>query len=104
MKYTTDEALEEIYRRGEQIKDRHDRRVTNILSASSFVVGFLLVGLLSYYSGTGVDAVGQSYGSFLLFPDAGGYVLVAVVAFVLGVLITVAAGRYRNRKDSVEQG
>ena len=103
MKYTTDEALEEIYRRGEQIRDRHERRVTSILSAGSAVVGFLLIGLLSYYSGTGVDAVGQSYGSFLLFPDAGGYVLVAVIAFILGVLITVAARRYKRRKDPAKE-
>ena len=103
MKYTTDEALEEIYRRGEQIRDRHERRMTSILSAGSAVVGFLLVGLLSYYSGTGVDAVGQSYGSFLLFPDAGGYVLVAVIAFILGVLITVAARRCRRHKDPAKE-
>ena len=39
------------------------------------------------------------YGAFLLPAEAGGYVLAAVAAFAMGVIITIACIRYRNKTE-----
>ncbi|MCR4655796.1 MAG: hypothetical protein K5770_06160 [Lachnospiraceae bacterium] len=39
------------------------------------------------------------YGAFLLSPQAGGYVLAAVIAFVIGVVFTLLCQRYRKKSS-----
>lgn len=102
MKYNTDEALKEISRRGNLIKEKHNKRITHILSAATFVTAFVLVGALSVLSGTEVYGTQTAYGSFLLYAQAGGYVLTAVVSFMLGVIVTFLIQRFRS-KGGTEQ-
>ena len=96
MKYEREEALEEIMRRGKQIKKEHDRRVTHLLSMATFITTVALMGVLGVYVGGSSEGIESAYGSFLLSPEAGGYVLTAVIAFVLGVLVTVLIKRFKN--------
>ena len=88
MKYSQQEQIEEILARGDALRKKRERRITGVLTASATALMVLLV--------IGIGAVGNmtpagtasSYGSFLLDAKAGGYVLVAVLAFALGVVIT----------------
>ena len=98
LKYTTEEALSEIMRRSEQIIIRRNRLACRALSgaAGALLAGLVLVIVL-LPGETAVSYNGSVYGSFLLSQEAGGYVLAAVIAFVMGVIITLLYLRYRKR-------
>ena len=96
MKYTSEEALTEILRRSEQLVRRRNRRIDRLLAgfASALLAGLVLViSLLP--GGSGASHTGTVYGSFLLSAEAGGYVLAAVIAFVLGIVFTLLCIRRR---------
>ena len=86
MKYTKDEAFEEVMKRGRNLKRRHAQKTAGLLSAAASVVMLALVVVIGRLGGAGAGMSAQSaYGSFLLSTQAGGYVLVAVLAFLAGV-------------------
>lgn len=100
MKYSTDQAMNEILRRGNRIADCRDRRACRILSAASVVLLAAAVTVIARLSGqTGAEADQSVYGAFLLPSDAGGYVLAGVLAFALGVTVTILCLRMRKWKD-----
>ena len=66
MKYTTKEAIKEIRRRAKIIRQKRDRKTTNILASSATV-------------------------SFIFSAKAGGYMLVAFLGFIAGVSVTLMA-------------
>lgn len=99
MKYTTEEALSEILRRRDRVVLRRDRSVLRILSVLTCGLFAALVLVIALQPGRAAEApIGSVYGSFLLGPDAGGYVLAAVVAFALGVTVTLLSLRYRKTR------
>ncbi|SNU08224.1 hypothetical protein SAMN06297422_11664 [Lachnospiraceae bacterium] len=102
MKYSTEEALNEIMKRGALVREKKEKQRTRILTASAFVVGIMLMCVLSIYAGAAARSSESVYGSFLLPAEAGGYVLTAVLAFTLGVIIAVLVRSYRkkNKTDS----
>ena len=100
MKYTTEEALKEINRRGNILKEEHERKVTKVMSICTAATAFVLVALLSIFSGSGMAETRTQYGSFLLPTEAGGYVLTAVVAFALGVMLTIVIKRIKARNHN----
>lgn len=90
MKYTTEEALSEILRRGERIAIRHNRRVCRVLSSTVCVLfASLLLVIWTFPEQSVTASSGTVYGAFLLSPEAGGYVLAVVIAFSLGVAVTL---------------
>lgn len=100
MKYESkEEIIQEIHRRGRILKEKHDRRVTQFLSASTALMTFLLIGMISVFSGTCTVGEVSSYGAFLLPVEAGGYVLTAVIAFMTGVAITVILKKMQENKN-----
>ena len=100
MKYTTEEALTEIMRRKNQIVLRRSRRSCQVLSGvSAMLMAFLLLVICMMPGSPGSAFTGTVYGSFLLSAEAGGYVLAAVLAFILGVVITLLI---QNRKKQTE--
>ena len=105
MKYTTEEALTEIMRRKNQIVLRRSRRSCRVLSGvSAMLMAFLLLVICMMPGSPGSAFTGTVYGSFLLSAESGGYVLAAVIAFVLGVCITLLCLRYKRLKASQKEG
>ena len=98
MKHTRKEALEEIKRRGSTIRERHNRHVKYALTTATFVIAVMLFGTISVLAGTGTMGAQTAYGSFLLPAEAGVYVLVAALAFVLGVALTILRYRLSGKK------
>ena len=96
MKYTTERALCEIKRRAKIIKQRHDRKVTNILTASASLCLIALFAVISVFSESRVSGIQSEYGAFILPAEAGGYVLVAVLGFTLGVCVTLIIKHFKN--------
>lgn len=100
MKYTTDEAMREIMKRSDKIEKKRERRKTNILTGMSVSLIAVLTIVIGIVPGRAVTVPeGTTYGSFLLSPEAGGYVLVALLAFAIGIIITVCC--LRSKKKSV---
>ena len=60
-----------------------------------------LAGTLHVVAGHAQMAAQGMYGSVLLYKDAGSYVLVSVVSFVLAVVVTLCCIRLRNRERGV---
>ncbi len=96
MKYTTEEALKEIQRRGNRIRRRHDRKVMYALTVSTITSFIALLIVISAFSATAVSDEQSVYGSFILPKEAGGFVLSAVIGFALGVSITFAIRHYQE--------
>ena len=102
MKYTTEEALHEISRRREKIIIKRKHTTCRILS---LVVVMLLTAQIWVVTklpqGVATASRETVYGSFLLSREAGGFVLVALVAFALGVYVTLKCIKYRKQKEGV---
>ena len=97
MKYTKEEAFEEVMKRSRVLKRRNEKKKTALLSASASLVTVTLVLMIGVLGGAGAGISGQSaYGSFLLPTEAGGYILAAVVAFVIGIGVTLIIQKYRK--------
>lgn len=101
VKYMTEEALSEIVRRSDRIIVRRSRRACRLLSGTAGGLFALLVLLIAALpGGPAAASAGTVYGSFLLSAEAGGYVLTAVIAFVLGIAVTLLC---RRRKTQAKQ-
>ena len=97
---TTEERLEVIHRRARALKRQRDAARMRGLGGASGAMAICLVALITVFGKGGHDITGSGYaGTSLLSESAGGYVLVAVVAFAIGVAITVLLIRSRKRKD-----
>ena len=99
MKYTKDEALEEILKRGRKIREKRNKQITGVLSTTTVISAFLLILSVSLFTGNAFFGTHSVYGSFLLPTEVFGYVLVAVIAFVGGVVITVCIKKNGKNGD-----
>lgn len=104
MKYTEQEQLQQILLRGEQLRRRKDLRALKGLSASAAALLCALAVFVGALGRTGFAESRTVYGSFLLSAETGGYVLVATVAFALGVCVTLLCARYQKRKSLHKEG
>ena len=104
MKYTTEMQLAEIPTRADRLRERQERRVLRSLSASAVSLLLLLCFCVGSFAARGPTGAAQlQYGSFLLSPEAGGYVLAAVLAFALGVVVTLLIHQRRARTQPKQQ-
>ena len=103
MKYTKDEALEEILKRGRKIREKRNKQITGVLSTTTVILTFILFLSISLFTGNVVTGTHSAYGSFLLPTEVLGYVIVAVIAFVMGVIITVIVRQYKRKENDREE-
>ena len=91
MKYETDEAIRMIEKKALELKIKQLRTRIGILSGVALTVVVFSVALLYQLTGFGSPDSIQMYGfgALMLSDDAGGYVLVGVLSFVLAVVITL---------------
>jgi len=98
LKYSSDEAFAKIMKKSVRIREKRERRVTALLSAACVTLSVLLIGtVILWKEPTASEAVSSQFGAFLLPSRDGGYVLAAVIAFFLGIAVTLLAIRYKNR-------
>ncbi len=103
MKYTTEEALAEILQRSERVSIRRDRRACRRLSGAAGALMLLLVLVIGLFPGSGTAPAGSVYGAFLLSAEAGGCVLAAVIAFALGVCVTLLCARKKKNNTQSDK-
>ena len=84
-------------RRGRILRRQNRKRAVGLLSASASFVAAALIIAIGWFGGAAAGAgSGSAYGAFLLPVEAGGYILAAVIAFAVGVGVTVWILKYRN--------
>ncbi len=105
LKYTLDESVAEFEKRKKFAEKKRHKRNERALFSGVGVLSVMLI--ISLFNVIGLNAPGQgnsNYGSFLLSPESGGYIVVAIIAFVLGILLTIAVlyrnGRLKEKKNS----
>ena len=94
-----DERLDEIFCRAREIRRRRESRRTKALGGMTAALSLGLVALIGLLAGRGTAVHGTSLGAFLLGPEAGGYVIVALLAFALGIGIAVLSMRKKRSKN-----
>ena len=91
--------LDEVFRRAEGIRHRQTRGQVQWLGAAAcalLIALFVMVGSLA----GGASVRPTALGAFLLGPEAGCYVIVALLAFALGIALTLAAQKYRRMNQT----
>ena len=94
MKYDIDVSVKEIQMRSKKLIIDRQKKTVGMLSALSFVIFCILT--VSFYSMAdvpGTAAKGSFYGAFLISKETGGFVLIGVICFVLGVCVATLIGR-----------
>ena len=106
VKYDIYEAAREINRRSVILKEKKKQRKYVVwYSTSSAVVFAMLVAVLHGLGVFGPSELDDSvFGSFLLSREAGGYVLVGVICFVIAVAVTFYCVKHtdKNKNNSVD--
>ena len=99
MKYSTSEQVRIILERGELQRKRKERRITQALGSVASVLAIVMMLSIGRFAGASRMTGSYNYGSFLISEEAGGYVLVGLVAFLLGIIITAIIYRRRYEKQ-----
>ena len=63
----------------------------------------VLILMIGGFAGCGAEIRGTALGAFLLGPETGGYVLVALIAFALGIAAALLAQRHKRMKQREEK-
>ena len=103
MRYTDDVVVPEILRRSKKISYERRKKRDAILIAAAVMFAICASGIiLSIPVGSQIYDTRTLYGSFLLNPSTGGYILVAVIAFVIGIAVAIICRKYQNEKKDPE--
>ena len=98
MKYSLEESLRELDRRGMALRLKHRKRYGQVLACLVLLLGAATISALGLTVGThSTLPPGTAFGSFLLTGAAGGYILAGVVAFIAGVVFTLICVHVRGR-------
>lgn len=101
--YDTAKRVELVKARADAIRRRQAKRGIRRLSALCAVLTVSCVGVFSMATDPELPAMWGMSGTMLLHENAGGYVLVGVIAFAAAVVITVLCIRYRERSKQDDQ-
>lgn len=93
-----EERLDEIMRRASAIRRTREARRVAALGGSTAVLALGLVVLIGMMSRGGASVRPTALGAFLLGPEAGGYVIVALLAFAMGAAVTELGRRLRSKR------
>ena len=99
-KLSSEAVLQEVLKRSTALDRKRERVRIRLLSGAVVLLLACLTGVVALFPGTGAAHSSESvYGAFLLSTETGGYILVAVIAFVAGVVLTALMMRHRRNID-----
>ena len=95
---TTEERIELMHIRAKAMGQSAARRRLAGIGSVSVILTAVLLTVIQQLNGAAISISEDPYtGSSLLSENTGGYVLAAVIAFFIGVIITALIFRYRNK-------
>ncbi len=99
---TQEEMRLAVHNRMKELQRRRDNRLIAVAGSSCATLMVALVALIARFGGLRHEVLSSEYaGASLLADDVGGYVLVALAAFMAGAAI-VAFLRARSKKQDKE--
>ena len=100
---TTEEIIRAAHERAHAVQRRNDNTRTAVTGAACAALAGCLVFLVARFGGAQHEILPSEYsGASLLADGAGGYVLVGLVAFMAGAVVTTLIRRGRRKKDGEE--
>ena len=101
---TAEERIEALHSRMENLQQAKERRIDALLGAGCGMLTILLAALIFVNGSSNGATAGIYSGATMLLEDAGGYVLAAVAAFMVGVIVTaVILGARKRQKNQAEK-
>ena len=104
---TAEDRIASLHARMDALREKRERRKTAALGlgcGSLTACLILLIGNVGTGGSGGGPAPGGTAGLYsgaaILFENAGVYVLLAVAAFMVGVVVTALCIRYRKKRES----
>ena len=91
------ETREEIIRRSKIVRAKQRQRVKKMLEGVSVVLVVMLVMVMRQVPFTMNTESNGYYGTLMLGSEAGIYIIVGLICFILGVLITLITIKYRDK-------
>ena len=105
MQYTTNESLQQVLERSERVRRKRERRRLTVYSLSVCAILLTLTLALSSAPLALPDGdAGSALGSFLLKPETGGIIAAIVLAFALGILVTLFCIRQKRTNNERSPG
>lgn len=105
MKYSFDESFAEVRRRGDVLKKKNEQRKVGAMSVATLCLAVLFfIAVLKCSGSPAMATEGNVYASFLMGSEAGAYVLVGIIAFLLGAVVTLICYKNRNKKTIEKRG
>ena len=96
---TAEERVASLHAKMDALRRVRERRKTGAIGAASLVLTICLILLVVSAGGQHPGgAAGLYSGATMLFEDAGSYVLIAIIAFMVGVIVTVTIMRRRMKE------
>ena len=102
--YDTARRVALVKQRVRENTRRRQRREAISLSAACILLCAVLTQAAGMVVGSGQTAAQGIFGAMLLREDAGGYVLVGVVAFAAAAVITALCFRLRSKENHRKDG
>lgn len=94
------ERMSLVFDRAKKIKYRRETKKLNFCKAATVVLSVLLLCCAWAFPASYKSAAVADYcGAILLIDGMGGYVLTAVVTFIIATVITVICIKIKNRRD-----
>ena len=92
--------LDAMHKRAEELRRKRDMLVMRALGTVSALLLVSLIGVMTLLGSAGhsVSAEGL-YGTSMLNESTGGYILVAMISFMLAVVITVLCFKIKEYKE-----
>lgn len=98
------DTREEIIKRSQIVIEQHRARTKRVLEGVSVVLMALLIIVMRQIPYTVVTEMENSYyGTLLQGRDVGMYIIVGLICFILGVVITLIAVKYRDKNNDSNQ-
>ncbi|MEE3466808.1 MAG: hypothetical protein VZQ83_00050 [Eubacterium sp.] len=100
MAMTNEERVARLHQKMRVRRQMKERRKTRLYGAASCALLMCLVALVVLQGGVHQGTTASLYaGATMLFEDVGGYVLLAIVAFMAGVCVTVVCMRMKHHDN-----
>ena len=97
---TNEERIQALHARISALRRARERRKTDTIGASGIALTVCLLFLIFGSGGLHPGGVAGLYsGATMLFEGAGPYVLIAIIAFMAGVIVTAALIRNRQKEE-----
>ena len=95
---STEERIDLMHAKVQEMHRVHDKKLITVLGGASVLMALILIVFTAYMVGApGAITDTAMAGTSMLSESAGGYVLVAVVSFIVAVMITVACLKMQQK-------